>query len=42
MIGCAPAGSGEGLAVIFQDCIQTQAHSGQTDSGKGKGQAKQP
>jgi hypothetical protein len=26
----------------FKDCIQTQAHTGQSDNGKGKGQAKKP
>ena len=26
----------------FKDCIQTQAHSGQSDNGKGKGQSKKP
>ena len=26
----------------YKQCIQTQAHTGQTDNGKGQGQAKKP
>ncbi len=27
---------------VYKQCIQTQAHTGQSDNGKGKGQSKKP